>query len=175
VITVGAPADDVEEFRLFGADVTSVPAAMPWAADDRAFDFAYVYLPAAAGDMARLAAEIRRVLEPAGRAVVVFRNRNSLRVWSRMRSYFGDACDLLDLAGPRQLIAAVELDRAQATEYVDPAEVERTFAAFSEARMRISNLLPEDLAAGEVPSYAPGFWAWMSETFGRFVVVSVTP
>ena len=173
VLAVGAPSDDVVEFRHFGANVTAVPASLPWPVADGVFDFVYVFLPDVASDLALLAAEIGRAMAPGGRAVAVFRNRRSLRVLSRLRSYFGEACDLLELAGPGRLIASVEPDAASGRQYVEAGDVERSFARFPDRRLRVSNLLPEDLRAGQLPSYPPGFWTWMSETFGRFIVVAV--
>jgi SAM-dependent methyltransferase len=173
VLTIEADPDDVEEFRRFGAVVTECAAAStPYPVADGSFDLVYGFLPKALS-LPIMSSEVDRVLAPGGAAVMVFSNTHSFRFLSRLRSYFGSACDLIELAGPQLLPSLVEDHRSSLDSYVDADEVMRAFHRFTRKHVRIMNLLPEDLASAESAAYPQSFWRWMDQTFGRFVVVSL--
>ena len=110
VVTVGADAEDVNEFRHFGADVIEVPAGVAnWALQDGVAELVYLFLSASKPQLSEVAAEMRRVLAPDGVAVAVFRNRGGLRYLARVGSYFGDALELDAIVG-RDVAAQVADD-----------------------------------------------------------------
>ena len=173
VVTVGADPEDVNEFRHFGANVIEVPASVAsWAVPDGSADLVYLFLSASKAQLPQVAAEMRRVLAPNGVATAVFRNRGGLRYLARVGSYFGGACDLDAMVGRDAVARVADDDRALGEDaYVSVDDIESGFHAFRQRRVSVNNLAPEDLAAEIEASYPEGFWDWLAQSCGRFVMV----
>jgi SAM-dependent methyltransferase len=173
VVTVGADTEDVNEFRHFGADVVEVPGGIAnWPVRDGVAELVYLFLSASKTQLPQVAAEMRRVLAPDGVAVAVFRNRGGLRYLARVGSYFGDALELDAIVGRDAVAQVADDDRALGGDaYVSIDDVESAFHDFAQRRVSVNNLAPEDLAADIEASYPEGFWDWLAQTCGRFVMV----
>jgi hypothetical protein len=173
VVTVGADAQDVNEFRHFGANVIEVPGDVAnWAVSNGAADLVYLFLSASKARLPHIAAEMHRVLSPNGVGVAVFRNRGGLRYLARVGSYFGDALDLGAIVGRDAVAQVADDDRTlSADAYVSIDDVESGFHEFAQRRVSVNNLAPEDLAAEVDASYPEGFWDWLAQSCGRFVMV----
>ena len=173
VVTVGADAEDVNEFRHYGADVIEVPGGVAnWAVEDGVAELVYLFLSASKAQLPQLAAEMRRVLAPGGVAVAVFRNRGGLRYLARVGSYFGGALKLDAMFGRDAVAQVADDDRALGADaYVAINDVESSFHEFAQRRVTVNNLAPEDLAADIDARYPEEFWDWLAQSCGRFVMV----
>ncbi|MEO7157355.1 MAG: methyltransferase domain-containing protein, partial [Vicinamibacterales bacterium] len=171
VIAVDANRQDVDEFRHFGADVVEVRGAS-WPVETATADLVYVFL-ANRTQLPGLIAEMQRVLAPDGAVVAVFRNSRGLRRLSRVNSYFGDACRLRAIAGDARLTQlADDEDAAGDDAYASVAEIESSFEVFRSSLVRVDNLTPADLVTDIDRAYPPSFWEWLTQTCGRFVMVT---
>jgi len=171
VIAVDADRSDVEEFQHFGARVATVKASGPWAVASGSVDLVYAFLTLSPAELPALIAEIKRVLAPNGQMVAAFLNRRGLRYLTRLRSYYGSACDLDRLFGPDAAVGVVDGDAARDADYVTASELRAALADFSSLQVSIRNLVPDDIATPLTTKYPHEFWRWLSTTGGRFVMV----
>ena len=173
VVAIEAPAGDADEFVHFRADVRNIDGTRtPWPVPDRSADLVYSFLSLSPRDLPVAIAEMRRVLTPGGIAVSVFRNRHGLRYLSRIRSYFGEACDLTSLIGADALVRLGDDDGARHDEdYATVEEVEQSFREWRNLNVSIRNLTPDDLQAPVPDNYGDEFWDWLSQVCGRFILV----
>ena len=173
VLTVASDPSDVAELTRFGAKVTTIhPESRDWPVADASVDLVYAFLTLPRGPLSPIAAEVHRVLKPGGVVVAGFRHRDGLRYLAGVRSYFGQACGLADLAGPDDVVRLGDDAGARFDdEYVSAFDVEAGFAGFAQQTVRVGNLTPDDLPAVDLPDYEPAFWQWLSTKFGRFVLL----
>ena len=94
------------------------------------------------GDLPRAVEQVRRVLRPGGRAMVMLYNRRSFRQMSMVlgRRLRGRSLD--DEAMRASYDANLEGEAAPATVYTSRAEAKRLFGGFSEVRVRSENFDP---------------------------------
>lgn len=173
VLAVGSDRTDVDEFTHFGAKVTTIPsAAGGWAVAESSADLVYAFLTLTPESLEASAREIRRVLAPGGVVVAGFRNRAGLRYRARVQSYFGDACDLRHLVGRDGAVLVADDDGATTDrDYVSADEVSSAFAMFARHDVKVRGLTPDDLPGATLATRDPRFWAWLSHTYGRFILV----
>ena len=146
----------------------------PWPVTSGSADLVYAFLTLTPGELPALTSEIRRVLVPNGQVVAAFRNRQGLRYLSRLRSYFGSACDIGRLFGLDAAVALADGDAATDADYVTAQEVRAAFADFGSVGVSIRNLVPDDIATPLAVTYPNEFWQWLSTTAGRFVMVQAS-
>jgi ubiquinone/menaquinone biosynthesis C-methylase UbiE len=112
---------------------------------DASFDYVYsIGCLHHTGDLARGVDEVRRVLRPGGKAVVMLYNARSIRHLVPIRRRAGEELR-------RAYDSNVAGDAAPHTDYVSPAEVRRLFASFSRVRIDVRNLPDLGLGRARVP------------------------
>lgn len=173
VLAVGSDRTDLDEFTHFGATVTTVPSSTgAWPVPDASADLVYAFLTLTPQSLDATAKEIRRVLAPGGVVVAGFRNRFGLRYRARVQSYFADACDLRSLVGSDAAARVADDDGATAdSDYVTADAVSSAFASFTRPDLAIRGLTPEDVPGAALGTRDPRFWAWLSHTYGRFILL----
>jgi SAM-dependent methyltransferase len=128
---LGLPEDHVVQ-----ASVLELPF------EDATFHFVYsIGCLHHTGDLGRSVQEVRRVLVPGGRAVVMLYNRHSLRrlVYGLRRSLRGDRESSLDDEMRRMYDAHETGEAAPHTDFVSRADVKRLFRDFSRLRIEVQN------------------------------------
>jgi len=173
VLAVGSDPTDVAEFAHFGADVVPVDAAAAaWPVADGSIDLVYGFLTLPAAALTATAREIQRVLAAGGTVVAGFRNRDGLRYHARIRSYYGEACDLQLLAGSDSAAFVADDDGPHRDDdYLTAEAVAAAFATFANPVIQVRGLTPEDLPGASLGDRDRRFWTWLSHTYGRFVML----
>jgi SAM-dependent methyltransferase len=124
------------------------------------------------GDLPRAVAEVRRVLRPGGRALVMLYNRRSFR---RMRMSAGTwirGQRLQDEEIRGSYDRNLVFEAAPTTEYISSGQARRLFGGFSDVRVRRENF--DDLRLGDLAVPRSRLLGWPARIAGLDLYITAT-
>jgi SAM-dependent methyltransferase len=161
VATMGAKAS------VTRVDATSLPYA------DHSFDLVYSFgVLLLVESLDRAIAEIHRVLRPGGTVMVMFYNSQSLHYYVKTLYYYGLACDLSELLGPRRLVDwFTDGYGYPRTYHQTPATLRDAFSAFTIDSVTVRNLTPDQIPGIAFDEYPPAFLSWLESRLGFYLLL----
>jgi SAM-dependent methyltransferase len=161
---------DAAEFAHYEAHTTIVDSSS-WRPDDGSIDLVYSFLGIDASRVASIASDIHRALKPGGTVVAVFRHEAGLHHLARIRAYYGDVCGLSEFGRDALLDLAEDDGGRDGDAYVSAASLDEAFQQFA-ARVSLgAHLTADALPDVQGLTYPPGFWVWLANAVGRFLVL----
>lgn len=161
VATMGARA------AVARGDARTLPFA------DGTFDLVYSFgVLLLVQDLDAAIAEIHRVLKPGGTVMVMFYNSQSLHYYVKTLSYYGMACDLGEVLGPRRLVDwFTDGYGYPRTYHQTPDSLRRAFGRFTVDSVTVRNLTPEQVPLIPFEDYPPEFWSWVESHLGFYLLL----
>jgi SAM-dependent methyltransferase len=144
---------------------------LPYASES--FDLVYSFgVLLLVDDLEAAVSEIRRVLKPGGRVIVMFYNRQSLHYYIKTLYYYGVVCDLERILGPRRLIDwFTDGFGYPRTYHQTPESLREIFSPFDVEQVVVRNLTAEQLPLQRFEEYPPEFWKWLESSLGFYVML----
>lgn len=123
-------------------------------------------------DLDAAIAEIHRVLKPGGTVMVMFYNSQSLHYYVKTLSYYGMACDLGELLGPRRLVDwFTDGYGYPRTYHQTPDSLRRAFGRFTVDGVTVRNLTPDQVPLIPFDDYPAEFWSWVESHLGFYLLL----
>ena len=147
---------------------------LPYA--DASFDLIYSFgVLLLVEELDRAVAEIHRVLKPGGTVMVMFYNRQSLHYYLKTVLYYGEACDLTELLGPRRLVDwFTDGFGYPRTYHQTPDTLRDAFDRFKVESVIVRNLTADQTPLVDRATYPPDFWSWLESQFGFYLLLRAT-
>lgn len=150
--------------------VQASAVALPY--ESESFDLVYSFgVLLLVQDLDAAVREIHRVLKPGGTVITMFYNQLSLHYFLKTLHYYGVACDLEKLLGPRQLVDwFTDGFGYPRTYHQSPDSLRQAFAPFTTDSLVVRNLSPEQVPLIEFGDYPPEFWSWVESRLGFYLM-----
>jgi ubiquinone/menaquinone biosynthesis C-methylase UbiE len=140
---------------------------------DASFDLVYSFgVLLLVEDLDAAVAEIHRVLKPGGTVITMFYNSQSLHYYVKTLAYYGIACDMEDLLGPRRLVDwFTDGFGYPRTYHQTPDSLRKAFDRFTIERIAVRNLTDDQIPLCHFDDYPPEFWSWVESRLGFYLMM----
>lgn len=140
---------------------------------DATFDLVYSFgVLLLVEELDRAVVEIHRVLKPGGTAMAMFYNSQSLHYYLKTLAYYGVACDLGELLGPRRLVDwFTDGFGYPRTFHQTPGSLREAFGRFTVDSLIVRNLTPDQVPLVPVEGYPREFWSWVESRLGFYLLL----
>ena len=116
--------------------------------------------------------EIRRVLRPGGTVITMFYNQLSVHYMLKTLQYYGVACDLEKLLGPRKLVDwFTDGYGYPRTYHQTPDSLREAFRDFTVDTVVVRNLTDDQLPLVSRDRYPAAFWTWLESRAGFYLML----